>query len=335
MTTAPARFRPCSSAQTREDVVHGIDDVLGAVVARLALRTLRGVAADGQRRIDQQVEPVGGLLHLRAALRPDRAQIVSARQNALHVVGDFRQHRPRRRCCNVIRLVREKMLAADFRSDVARPDVGAAGLRQSLGVAARRRNPEEIDRCLRRDRAARPVRHDRQTVDFLEAARTVGEEALARHRRGSSRCCTFLFPGLAIGLDRHVGQRIEAILRVELDLVHSLVGGGCAVLVERSVGADVAVGRTVELLRIGLERMGGELLHIKRRRRSKPLRSQRIERGDRAVRIAQRRQLASCPRLVRCHERRRVLDRRRRSGQMRNSRLAVCCHLSLLRHCRA
>src|SRR5215813_3116553 len=59
---APLRIGP----DPRGDVVDGIDDVLGTVVARLPLRTLCGIAADRQRRIDQQVEPVGALLDLRA-----------------------------------------------------------------------------------------------------------------------------------------------------------------------------------------------------------------------------------------------------------------------------
>jgi hypothetical protein len=112
------------------------------------LRTLGGVAADRQARIDQQVEPVGGLLDLRAALRPDRAQVFSARENGLDVVGDLGQNRTRRRRGEMRRLVRKEVLAADLGGDIAVADIGAASRRQALGVAAWRRNAVEVDRRL-------------------------------------------------------------------------------------------------------------------------------------------------------------------------------------------
>ncbi len=78
------------------DVGRGIDDVLGAIIADLALWALRRVAADRQRGVDQEIEPVGAFLHLGAALGEDRAVVFAAREDLLHRIGDARKRRARR-----------------------------------------------------------------------------------------------------------------------------------------------------------------------------------------------------------------------------------------------
>src|SRR5207244_13282726 len=50
----------------RDDVLDRVDDVLVAVVAHLSVRTLGGVAADRQRGVDEEVEPVHRLLDARS-----------------------------------------------------------------------------------------------------------------------------------------------------------------------------------------------------------------------------------------------------------------------------
>ena len=64
----------------RGDVIDRVDEVLRAVIADHAVRTLGRVAAQRQRRIEQQVEPVERLFDARTALRPDRAGIFAARR---------------------------------------------------------------------------------------------------------------------------------------------------------------------------------------------------------------------------------------------------------------
>ena len=93
----------------RSNEARGVHDVRRPVGADLTLRTLRRVAADRQGRVDQQVEPVGALFDLRAALGPDHAIVVAARHQRLHVVGRLRERRPRRRDAEVIGLVAEEM----------------------------------------------------------------------------------------------------------------------------------------------------------------------------------------------------------------------------------
>src|SRR6202035_4860704 len=58
------------SPDARSNEAYGVHDVRRPVGADLALRTLRRVAANRQGRIDQEVEPIGALFDLRAALGP-------------------------------------------------------------------------------------------------------------------------------------------------------------------------------------------------------------------------------------------------------------------------
>src|SRR3970282_1407701 len=64
---------PLIGPDPRGDEVDGIDKVLWAVVADLPVGALGRVAANRQRRIDQQIEPIGGFLDLRAPLGPNHA----------------------------------------------------------------------------------------------------------------------------------------------------------------------------------------------------------------------------------------------------------------------
>src|SRR5262249_9201440 len=100
-----------------------------------------------------------------------------------------------------------------FRSNVAIADIGAAGARQSLGVAARRRNAKEIDRRLGRNPIGDAVPHDRQPVDLFEAARAIWEKSLTCLLGGRARCDALLLPGSAIDVQRDIGQGVEAVLR--------------------------------------------------------------------------------------------------------------------------
>src|SRR5215472_10497187 len=62
----------------RQDVIDRINDIAVAVVADRPVGTLRGVAHEGHGRIDEQVEPVAGLLHERTSLQPDGSGVLPA-----------------------------------------------------------------------------------------------------------------------------------------------------------------------------------------------------------------------------------------------------------------
>ena len=178
----------------RRNVLDRVGEVLGAVIADLAVRTLRGVAADRHGRIHQQVEPIGRLLDLRASLGKDRAVVFSAGENPACGVGEPRQRRARRRLAEVEGLVGEKILAADFRRDVAFADIGAARSRQAFGVSAGRQHAVEIHVGERGDQIADAGRADRQAVDLLEAARSVRIKTLSRLLGRRARCRCILPP---------------------------------------------------------------------------------------------------------------------------------------------
>src|SRR5207247_1440133 len=80
----------------RHDELGRIDQVLVAVVADHAVQALRRVAADRQRGVDEEIQPVDRLLDARAALGPDGAGIAAARHDFLHRVGDRGELAPAR-----------------------------------------------------------------------------------------------------------------------------------------------------------------------------------------------------------------------------------------------
>src|SRR5438093_5763488 len=153
---APALVRPYA----REDVVDGIDDVLVSVVAELPVRALRGVAADRQRGVDQEIEPVDRLLDARTALCPDRPGVIPRGEHALHGIGDTRERRPRRRRPEVIGPVRKEVAPAHLGGDVALADVGPELRREPLRVAGRRYHTVAVDLRAPGDQVADPLLPD-------------------------------------------------------------------------------------------------------------------------------------------------------------------------------
>jgi hypothetical protein len=300
----------------RGDVFNGIGEVLRSVVADFAVGTLRGIAANRHGRIHQQVEPVSRLLNLWASLREDRAVIFPAGENASRRVGEPRQCRARRRLADVERLVGEKVLAADFRRNIAFTPVGPARGRKALGVTAGRQHAVKVDVCERRNKIADAGGADRQAVDLFEAARPVRIKALACLVGGSTRRGAFFLPGLAVRLPRHVWQRIEAVLGLELDLEHGLVVRAGPLFAEDTFGVEISVRRSVKLDGIGFKRMSGEAFDIHFGGSGQTLRPQDVEALLAAIRVVARRQAVFASRLVGGDERRRILDRSRRAGEM-------------------
>ena len=74
----PARLRPCSSAQTR-DAMYSTEfgQVFRPIIADLTMRPLRGGATDRHCGIDQEIEPISGLLDLWATLGEYRTGRIS------------------------------------------------------------------------------------------------------------------------------------------------------------------------------------------------------------------------------------------------------------------
>ena len=123
---------------------------------------------------------------------------------------------------------------------------------------------------------------------------------------------------------RHVGQRIEPVLGPQLDLVDRLVSGTLPLLVHMPVTVEVAVRPTVELGRVGFQRMGTELFDIDRDRSRQALRTKHVESRRQAVGVREQRQPVLRSRLVGRDQRRRILNRGVRPGQVGDS--CFPCH---------
>src|SRR5262249_18731537 len=94
----------------------------------------------------------------------------------------------------------------------------------------------------------------------LEAARAVGEKPLSAGDR--ARRDAFLLPRRSVGLGRHIGKRIQAILRLQLDLIDGLDASTLALLADYAVPADASIGRRIEFGDSGFQRVRGRLLNI-------------------------------------------------------------------------
>ena len=122
----------------------------------------------GDGRVDEEVEPVGRLLYVRAALEPDGASVPPARERSLHDVGQAGQGRHRRLRAQVDRAIRKEIAAVRLRRDVAGPDVRPRRSRQALLVAGGRRGAMEFELGLRGQHVRDTVLVDAQPVDLLE-----------------------------------------------------------------------------------------------------------------------------------------------------------------------
>ena len=296
------------SPGARDDQLGRVDEILVALVADHAVHALRGVAADRQRAVDEEVQPIEGLLDARAALGPDGAGVLAVRKDLLHGVGDLGERAARRIGGEVIRPVGEEVATHHFG-------------RIALLVAGGGRDAKEVDLGARSDQARFAVAVDAEAVDLLEEPRAVGIERLARALGRRHRLGAVVVPGPAIGLARHVRKRIEAVARLERHFVNRDIVGARPAALEIARPVEVAVGRRVQLGGVALERMGAELLDIDLDRGGEALRPEGIEGERLAAFVAQQRQPMARSRLVAGDERRCIGDRRVRTGDMGDARL--------------
>lgn len=82
------------------------------------------------------------------------------------------------------RLVWKEVFAATLRLDVICANVGTAVSRQTFRIAGWRKHTIEVNVGLSRDQVSGAFVANLKPVDFLEPARPVREEALARLRLG-------------------------------------------------------------------------------------------------------------------------------------------------------
>ena len=95
---------------------------------------LSGVAEEGLGRVDDETEPVGGVLDVGAALEPDRAFVFTGGKRFLDDVGGAGEVLAG--AGSAVRTVGEEVFAEFFGGDVTGAFVGALGSGEALGVSA-------------------------------------------------------------------------------------------------------------------------------------------------------------------------------------------------------
>lgn len=112
----------------------------------------------------------------------------------------------------MIRLIGKEAIAARLGFDIASADILALIGGEAFAEATRRHDAIELDLGDIRDQVADALGADLQPIDLFKAARAIGKEALPRFLVGGEGIGTFVVPGLAVDLPRHIGQRIDAVL---------------------------------------------------------------------------------------------------------------------------
>src|SRR6185503_5700315 len=97
--------------------------------------------------------------------------------------------------------------------------VGPLGRRQAVFVASRRGRAVEVEIRLGGEDTPAAVLAHTGAVDLREDARGVRVEWLPAASRRGEPLGTVVVPGLAVGLARHVRQRVGAVLGAQGDLV--------------------------------------------------------------------------------------------------------------------
>ena len=226
------------------------------------------------------------------------------------------------------RLVGVKILAADFRRDIALADIGAQRAPASPWCSRRRQHAievhsaiEERSDCRRRRRRSTGDRFPRSCAS--RRGKSPGAPSLSWRPawcipppRPSRR------PAAPCRAADRARPRSQARSRRPACRWRSV-----RVLVEDAVGIEIAVGRPVELGGVGFQRMRGKLFDINLGRGGEALGAQRVE-ARTALPSASLRSGKPylAPRLVGRDQRRRVLDRRGRSGEMGNACFVALVH---------
>ena len=187
------------------------------------------------------------------------------------------------------------------------------------GPARRGRGPEELVVRQAVQLPGQSIVARLKPVDLLEQAARIGIEGLASALRWSECVRLVAFPRPAVCLDGHVRQRVEPVLRMELDAVDGNILGPGSMRVKRARSIDIAVGRRVQARGVRLHRVGRELLHVHDGRCRQALRPERVEPARAAVGGAPDLQTPGGPRLVARDERLGVEDRGRGPGKDRDA----------------
>lgn len=278
------------------DELDAVHHVAVAVGAQRLVATLRGVSDERHLGVDEESEPVQGLVDGRASLQPLRAGELARAEDLLDVIGGQGQVREARLGLEVVGVVDEEVPSQALGSG-------------TRGVPARGCRAEELEVGDGTQLHGTAVVGEAEPLDLLVEAPGVRVEGLPCSGRIRVRGCRGLLPGGAVRLPCHVGKGVEAVGGVEFDDVDRLGVAGRPLGVEGAVRVEPAVGRGVQAGGVLFERVGAEGLDVQRRGRREALGAQGVEAAG------PERQAVTCACLVGRDEVRGVQDRRGRAGE--------------------
>src|ERR1700729_53366 len=212
------------------------------------MRALRGVADDRHLCVDQQVEPVEGLLGGGAAFQPLDAGIDASGQRSLHNV-----RRPRE--------IREHWLIPEVEWVVGK-EIHSRRLAGIALIATWWHRAEELKPSSAGQQVVGAVDVESEPVDFLVQTAGVREERLAHLLVRGVWASGGVVPRLATQLTRGIWQQVEPVVRMERYPIDGSAAIHWWLRVEPTRRIQPSVRRSVEIGRIALERMSTELVHI-------------------------------------------------------------------------
>ena len=188
-----------------EDVIHRINDVTVAIIADNAMGSLGGIPGNGEFGVNQQVQPIGRPGNIVAALQPDGTHIITRAQSPLNGVGYFGKiFHP---WILAVRSIGKKILSHGLRLNATGTDIGAVGVRKTLGIASGREGTKEVKIGFGTQQigGSPPASAPKAAVDLLEKAGGIRKKGLPAFLKWGVRKSARGVPRRPISLKGHIG----------------------------------------------------------------------------------------------------------------------------------
>jgi len=167
--------------------------------------SLGGIPGNGEFGVNQQVQPIGRPGNIVAALQPDGTHIITCAQSPLNAVGYFGKiFHP---WILAVRSIGEKILSHGLRLNTTGADVGAVGVRKTLGIPSGREGTKEVKIGFGTQQigCSASAFSSNAAVDLLEKSRGIREKGLPAFLKWGVRKSARGVPRRPISLKGHIG----------------------------------------------------------------------------------------------------------------------------------